>query len=88
MLVKGWRFISQMYSMENWPGPRVNVFLDPCLSRPRTFKPIIVPNHDMLHLKVSKLIHDSVVWYWNKINDLLWEVDRVEVNRFQRNLFW
>lgn len=62
-------------------GTRVNVFRDPWLLRPHTFKPITVPNQGSLNIMVSELINESGVWDWSKINGMLWEVDMLEVNR-------
>lgn len=53
----------------------------PWLLRPYFFKPITVPREDQRNMLVSELLMESGGWDWNKVNNVLWEVDRWEVNR-------
>lgn len=59
----------------------VKVFQVLWLLRPYSFKPIIIPTPELLIIKVSELMDDSGDWKWDKLNEILWEVDRDEVTR-------
>lgn len=56
--------------------PKVSVFHDPWLLRPKHFLPISLINLSNNHLDDTR-----GGWDWNKINSVLWEVDREEVKR-------
>lgn len=62
-------------------GNEISVFNDPWLLRPKHFKPITIPKPSHLHIKVHDLLHPGGGWNWTMLNNILWEVDRMEVNR-------
>lgn len=65
---------------------KVRVFQDPWFFRPYSFKPITKPNLDKSNIVVSDMINEFGEWDWSKVDGLLWEVDRLEVNRISVEL--
>lgn len=62
-------------------GQSINVFKDPWMLRPQSFKPITIPKAIHLNHRVADLININGEWNWALISGILWDVDAEEVKR-------
>lgn len=62
-------------------GYNVRVFKDPWLLRPKFFKPITIPRPHHVHLRVLDLMTVLAEWDWERINNILWQVDHDKIKR-------
>lgn len=48
---------------------------------PKLFKPITTPTSSNLNMKVGDLLNSENGWNWSLINNVLWPVDKEEIEK-------